>query len=165
LHIAAAMKHIILAVALILGVEAVAQAQSAEGPFPNERALARYWARQNTSGAATQIFHNGHEVYRRMGFGPAYIVQYFTCADGSGIRSNCSEIFDGFATLGDAMAVVSGLTIYLDGQLIHDASPWYFATLKTCYGDDSYAGPIRYYIVESMYDGFGPPYPGNSCFP
>ena len=160
------MKHILIALAVCLGLEATAHAQSAEGPFASVTELANYWNAQNMGGSAVQIFHNGHKIHQRMGFGPAFIKQYFTCADGSGIRSNCSEIFDGFAQLRNAIATVSsGLSIYVDGVLYRNSSPWYHARIKSCYGDDSYRGRIRYYIVESMYDGFGPPYPGNDCFP
>ncbi|MDC0713531.1 hypothetical protein POL68_34015 [Stigmatella sp. ncwal1] len=41
---------------------------------------------------------------------------------------------------------------------------YYYAAIKTCYGDVSFYGAVRYYVVESYYDGFGPLYPGNDCY-
>jgi hypothetical protein len=159
------MKQFLAGFALCVAISTPALAQQQDGPFSSTFALVSYWSQQSTGGAATQIYVNGHKVYDRYGFGPAFVKQYFNCADGSGIKATCTSIFDGYTTVGGAMGTFSsGLTVYLDGALYRSASPFYNAHIKTCYGDASYYGAMRYYIVESMYNGFGPAYPGNSCF-
>ncbi|NTX00829.1 MULTISPECIES: hypothetical protein [Myxococcus] len=136
-----------------------------DGPFASTAALASYWSTQSTGGSLTQIYVNGTLAYQRSGFGPAFVKEYFNCADGSGIKAFCNNIFDGYLRTSDAMGTFSsGLTVYLDGTLIRSGDPYYSAHLKTCLGDMSYYGRVKYYIVESVNDGFGPPYPGNDCF-
>ncbi|WNG19290.1 hypothetical protein [Cystobacter fuscus] len=159
------MKQFLSGLVLSVAVATPALAQQQDGPFSSTAELASYWATQSTSGALTQIYVNGHKIYQRSGFGPAFVKQYFNCADGSGINATCNSIFDGYTTVSGAVGTFStGFTVYLDGAPYRNASPYYYANIKTCYGDASFYGAVKYYIVESMYDGFSPPYPGNSCF-
>ncbi|XXF80128.1 hypothetical protein P2318_10365 [Myxococcaceae bacterium GXIMD 01537] len=135
------------------------------GPFANTTALVTYWTGQSTGGSTAQIYVNGKKVYERLGFGPAFVKQYFNCADGSGIKAVCNNIFDGHLDVSTAVATFPNwLTVYVDGTLYRSGDPYHSAHIKKCYGDTSYYGAVKYYIVESMNDGWSPPYPGNSCF-
>ncbi|MCP3097798.1 hypothetical protein LZ198_02800 [Myxococcus sp. K15C18031901] len=158
------MKAFLAAFVLSMSVATPALAQQ-DGPFASTAALASYWSTQSTGSALTQIYVNGKLVYQRSGFGPAFVKQYFQCYDGSGIKAVCNNIFDGYLDVGGAVGTFSGgFTVYLDGALYRSGSPYSSAHLKTCYGDMSYYGAVKYYIVASINGGFSPPYPGNSCF-
>lgn len=159
------MKCFLTGFVLCVVISTPALAQQQDGPFASTSDLVNYWSMQNTGGSAVQIFVNGSKVYERFGFGPGYVGQYFNCADGSGIKAKCNSIFDGYVNANDAMGTFgSGLTVYLDGALYRSGSPYYTANITTCYGDASFYGAVRYYIVASMFDGFGPQYPGNHCY-
>ncbi|MBZ4395662.1 hypothetical protein OWM54_17710 [Myxococcus sp. MISCRS1] len=158
------MKQFLAAFVLSLAVATPAMAQH-DGPFADTDALVSYWSAQDTQSSLTQIYVNGKRVYQRSGFGPAFVKEYFDCHDGSGIKSFCNNIFDGYLTVEGTYGTYSpGLAVYLDGVLYRSGSPFSRVDIKTCYGDASYYGPVSYYIVESVIDGFGPPYPGNDCF-
>ncbi len=158
------MKSFLAVFVISMAAATPALAQE-EGPFATTDALVEYWTARNTNGATTQIYVNGKQVYQRAGFGAAVVKQYFRCYNGSGINAVCNNIFDGYTEVSGAESTFSsGLTVYLDGVLYRSGSPYYSAHIKTCYGDTSYYGPVVYYIVASMNNGFGPAYPGNSCF-
>jgi hypothetical protein len=158
------LNVMIAAVGMCAALSGAAMAEG-EGPFNTKQDVVNYWSGHSTSGAATQIFLDGFKIYERGGFGPAFVQQYFSCGE-YGIRTKCTgDWFSGFATVSDARAGISmGLSVYVDHVLKYKLDPYYYMDLKTCYGEMSYYGRVKYFVAETVWDGFGPPFPGQSCF-
>ncbi len=122
----------------------------------------------------TELYVDGHKVAQLPGTGFPVVRQYFNCTD-IGIKHLCNTgavtgvawlaaLQDGYLTWQYASIVLGqGLNVYLDNVLVRDRGTGYTLSLKTCHGDQSVQGPVTYYVVESMFDGFGPPYWGD-CF-
>jgi hypothetical protein len=159
------VNRMIAGLGICAALAGAATAAPSDGPFTTVQDVVAYWIGQPTSGAATQIFVDGFKVYERSGFGPAFVQQYFGCGE-YGIRTHCTnDPFAGFVTAAEpASQFGAGKTIYLDGKLYKSGSPYYQLYLKTCRGEASFYGKVKYFVVEAINDGFGPPFPGNDCF-
>jgi len=144
-----------------------AQAVSADGPFASVAALQAYWGAQPIS-SCLNVYVGGSKVYSRSGFGPCYEPEYFQCKGGS-LEAHCGDIATGDATKSELIGQMgNNPTVYVDGQL-YEAGTGGVGSLKTCYGDPSFAGHIRYYVVTGFCAGnngavFGPCYPGRACY-
>lgn len=156
-------KFIGLALAALL--PGLASAQYSDGPFANTSALTSYWSTTSTSGALTQIYVNGHKVYERSGFAPAFVKQYFDCYLGD-INAVCNQIQDGYINLSGAIALFPAtVRIDLDGSVYRAASggDTRVASISTCSNESSYYGPVNYYKVVAWGNGFIPY--SSSCYP
>ena len=164
----------IVAMAVCAADASSARADGSTGPFGSVAALVSYWSSAPTK-HHVQVYVNGDKVYETPGAGPSLVRQYFACTDGSGIKPACNTAAvtglafadatrDGYLRWQDAATVVGGgLNVYLDFQLMLDRGDTYAVMLKTCHGDASFFGPVVYYVVAYLDDGFGPPFT-NDCF-
>jgi hypothetical protein len=150
-----------------------------EGPFTSTTALTACWSA--TSHPQTfEIYVDGHKVWEQPGPSGIYLTrQYFDCADGSGIKPACQSspvtaeeypfaTQDAYASTNLADFVFGrSFDLFLDNGTVpianHNSSP-YSLRLKTCHGDQSHSGPVKYFVVSSLFDGFAPPWPSNDCF-
>jgi len=146
------------------GVAVAEQGLGSDGPFASTADVVSYWNATSTSGAATEIFVNGHRVLYRSGFGPEFLKQYFVCSGGL-IYATCpTGFFDGFPTFKSLVArSPSTATIYKDNVLYRTGSNGFeFESVQTCPVDVSLNGAV-YYKVVSYTSGFVPY--GSSCYP
>ncbi|HET9621403.1 MAG TPA: hypothetical protein VFP84_08565 [Kofleriaceae bacterium] len=139
------------------------QALSSEGPFSSKQDLINYWAAASKSNT-TQIYLNGRKAYEFLGFGPAFVKQYFTCS--SQIYAVCpTGFFDGFENLATLVSrSPTTATIYKDSTLYRTGNPNEKEFIATCFGDQSFYGAVRYFKVTSYSTRFGPPFISD-CYP
>jgi hypothetical protein len=131
------------------------QALSSDGPFATVDELVNFWNNTSTSGAATEIFVNGHRKLFRSGFGPEFLKQYFVCAGGS-IYATCpTGFFDGFASFPVLVSrSPSTATITKNGVPFRTGTNQFESeNIKTCSVDMSLNGAV-YYTVISYTNGF-----------
>ena len=143
-------------------VDTAEQTISSDGPFVTTQDLIDYWNSTSTGGARTEIYRNGRNVLERSGFGPAFVKQYFACSDG--IRSVCTSTFyDGYVNFDTLVSRCQpNTTIYKDNVLFREVPNSAVYRIVTCYGDQSFYGPVPYYKVKS-FDGFV--HYGSDCYP